>query len=146
MKFNPYSREHHTNLIGDAITNDEHHNSAWNDISEFLTSCHYKQRKHVKSSTDTQLKVFSLNIRSLVKNIDHLRENIATYSKYDVLCFNETNLTLSKLPNGMSDITLDGFHEPLVQDPIRKSGRGGGLVMYINKRVADAEKLRGVMK
>ena len=144
LKFDPYNREHHANLIGDAITNEEHLNTAWNDISEFLTSCQYKQQKNVKVSSSNQLKVFTLNIRSLVKNIDYLRENIAVYLNYDVLCFNETNLTFSKLPNGMNDIALDGFHEPIVQDPIRSSGRGGGLVMYINKRLVDAEKIEAL--
>ena len=141
LRFDPYSRNNRANLIGDTITNEEHHNSVWNNVSELLTSCQYKQQKHVKASTKNQLKVFTLNIRSLVKNIDHLRDNIATYQKYDVICLNETNLNFSKLPNGMNDITLDGFHEPIVQDPIRKSGRGGGLIMYINKNVVDADKI-----
>ena len=35
----------------------------------------------------------------------------------------------------------DGFHEPILQDPLRNSGKGGGLVVYINKRVCDIENI-----
>ena len=35
----------------------------------------------------------------------------------------------------MQDLILENFHEPLIQDPTRRSGRGGGLATYINKRV-----------
>ena len=31
---------------------------------------------------------------------------------------------------------LQGFHEPFTQNPIRKSGKGGGLAIYVNKRVS----------
>ena len=120
--FNPYSREHNTYAIGEALTNEEHHNSAWSEVSQILTSCHYKQLRHVKPSNKSQLKILSLNIRSLIKCIDNIRENIDLYQKYDVLCFNETNLKFEKLPNGMNDISLEGFHDPLVRDPVRNSG------------------------
>ncbi len=58
-----------------------------------------------------------------------------------MLCLNETNCCFDRLPNGIDDILLDGFHEPLIQAPIRKSGRGGGLVMYINKRVCEQSNI-----
>ena len=32
----------------------------------------------------------------------------------------------------MSDIVLDGFYEPIMQDPLRKTGKGGGLAIYVN--------------
>ena len=141
VKYNPYDRNHCINLIGDVVNNEEHHNSMWNDVSEFLTHCQYKQQKHVQSSTSSQLKTFSMNIRSLIKNIDHLREEIATYSKYDVLLFNETNCVFELLPNGLDDIKLEGFHDPIVQNPIRPTGKGGGLVIYVHTRVVDYEKI-----
>ena len=141
ITYNPYVRNQRCNLIGDAMTNEEHHNSMWSEISTFLTRCQYKQQKHVQMSTSSQLKTFSMNIRSLFNNIYQLREDIETYNKYDVLCFNETNCALNKLPNGLNDITLDGFHEPILQDPIRSSGRGGGLVIYVHKRVVDSDKI-----
>ena len=39
-------------------------------------------------------------------------------------------------------IIIYGFHEPFVQNPCRKSGKGGGLAIYINKRVCDFEKIQ----
>jgi exonuclease III len=80
----------------------------------------------VKNSKNDELKIFSLNVRSLVKSISHFREEIHEYQKYDVLSFNETNCTEEKLPNGKNDIVLEGFYEPLIQNPNRASGRGGG--------------------
>ncbi len=55
LTYNPYERTHFTNLIGDTISNEEHHNSAWSEISEFLTHCQYKQQIHVKKSSTSQL-------------------------------------------------------------------------------------------
>ena len=49
--------------------------------------------------------------------------------------------TFNKLPNGVTDIILENFHEPILQDPIRKTGRGGGLALYINKKVCDQEQI-----
>ena len=150
-RYNPYTREHFTNLIGDAILNEEHHNSMWSEVSELLIRCKYQQEKHVKISSTSQLNVFSHNIRSLANNITKLRDNIEIYNKYDVLAFNETNLRFDKLPsggivfksqklpNGMSDILLDNFHEPFLQNP--NSQKGGGLAIYINKRVAEGDKI-----
>ena len=78
------------------MANEEHQDSTWSDISAFLTHCQYKQQRNVKRSTSSQLKTFSMNIRSLFKNIDKLREDIEIYDKYDILCFNETNCTLEQ--------------------------------------------------
>ena len=123
------------------MANEEHQDSTWSDISAFLTHCQYKQQRNVKRSTSSQLKTFSMNIRSLFKNIDKLREDIEIYDKYDILCFNETNCTLEKLPNGINDVTLNGFHEPYIQNPIRTTGKGGGLAIYVHKRVVDSDKI-----
>ncbi len=106
-----------------------------------MLGCEYKQHIHVKPASENELKVFSLNVRSLYKNISHFREEIEVYSKYDVLSFCETNCKLSRLPNGIDDLILDGFYEPILQDPARKSGRGGGLAIYINKRVCSLEHI-----
>ena len=86
-------------------------------------------------STDLELSILSLNVRTLVNKIETLRDNINFYGNFEVLLFNETNCILDKLPNGISDLELDGFYEPIVQDPIRKTGKGGGLAIYVNKRV-----------
>ena len=141
LTYNPYEQDQRCNLIGDTLTNEEHHNSMWSEISAFLTHCQYKKQQNMRQSTPSQLKTFSMNIRSLFKNMDRLREDIETYGKYDVICLNETNCKLDNLPNGISDISLNGFHEPIVQNPIRPSGKGGGLVIYIHKRVTDIENI-----
>ena len=90
--YNPYNREHFTNLIGDAIETEEHHNSHWSVISEFLVKCKYTQQKNIKSASNCELKLFSLNIRNLLKCIGVIRNNIENFNKYDILAFNETNL------------------------------------------------------
>ena len=147
--FNPYVRDHFTNIIGDAISNEEHHNSTWNEVSELLINCKYQQQKNVKKSGPTELKIFSHNIRSLAKNISKLRDNNDLYDKYDILAFNETNLRFEevangslkfkseKLPNGLSDLLLQDFHGPILQNPV--SSKGGGLAIYVNKRVVELE-------
>ena len=139
--FNPYNRSNLVNSIGDQIDEIELSSEYWSAVSEFLKTCKYKQQSHVKRSKSNELKIFSLNVRSLHKNISHFREEIETYLKYDVLSLNETNCTMSKLPNGVNDLTLDGFYEPIIQSPARKSGRGGGLTLYINKRVCAPEQI-----
>ena len=102
----------------------------WNDVSEFLVSCIYKEPKYV--NTPSKFSIFSLNnIQTLTNKITKLRDNIQFYQKFDVLLFQETNIIVEKLPNGISDIRLDGFHVPLVQKPIRSTGKGGGLVIYV---------------
>ena len=138
---NPYNRENFTNLIGNMIENNVQNDSTWSEISDLLIKCKYQQLRNIQPPFQSTLKVFSLNIRSLVKNIHKLREEITTFEKFDVLAFNETNCTLDKLPHGINDLLLEGFHEPIIQAPLRKSGKGGGLVTYINTRVCDSDKI-----
>ena len=137
---NPYDRYQLINEIGNTI-DQEQELEYWNEISDILVSCNYMEPTNVSSSGACDLKIFTLNIRGLLKNVEKLREDIFTYSKYDVLCFNETNLLQDKLPNGINDLVLDGFYEPLLRDPIRSSGRGGGLAIYINTRVCEFENI-----
>ena len=139
--FNPYCRSHVINSIGDRIDEIEQNNEHWNAISDLLLRCEYKMPLNVKLAQPNELKVFTLNIRSLQKNITRMREDIASYSKYDVISLNETNCAVDKLPNGLRDVILDGFYDPIIQEPARKSGKGGGLAIYINKRVASPENI-----
>ena len=138
--FNPYDQQKLVNQIGNVL-DQEIDNEHWSRISEILTNCKYQNPKNVQHSKQGELKVFSVNIRSLTKHISHFREEISTYEKFDVLCFNEANCRIDKLPNGIEDLTLDGFHEPFLQEPVRKSGKGGGLAIFVNKRVCDYENL-----
>ena len=67
--YNPYDYDSMHNQIGDMIENEEESNSMWNDISQFLIKCKYRQPNNVSNSKTNQLNVLSLNIRSLYKNI-----------------------------------------------------------------------------
>ena len=139
--YNPYSNSHFTQLIGDALENESVSNNEFSEISEILINCKYTQPKNSAPSSDNELSIFSLNIQTLANKIDEFRENITLYNKYDVLLFNETNCIIDKLPNGIHDLILDGFYEPQVQAPRRSSGKGGGLAIYVNKRVCDYDNI-----
>ena len=45
LRYNPYSLADNVNLIGDRISTEEGDNSVWNEISEILIKCNYKQLK-----------------------------------------------------------------------------------------------------
>ena len=61
--------------------------------------------------------------------------------------FCDSNFKFENFPNGLAVIGLDGFHDPIIQDPYRKSGhgRGGGLVIYVNNQFCDSESF-SIMK
>ena len=139
--FNPYRREHFSNLIGNVIETEEQDNSYWNEISEILVSCNYKHPKLVLPPTATELKIFSLNVQTLGNKIEHIRGKIDFYKNFDILCFCETNLILENLPEGKNSIFLQNFYEPIVQNPFRTSGKGGGLVLYVNERVCEPDNI-----
>ena len=63
------------------------------------------------------------------------------YDKYDVICLNETSCNISKLPNGLDDLLLDGFNPPVYQAPARTSCKGGGLLTYVHKRVCNSDDI-----
>ena len=135
--YNPYSSAHFAMQIGNALDDEENNNNVWSEISELLTNCKYKQLKDVKTNVDSELNIFSLNVQHLHNKIDKLRLDISDYQQFDLLCFNECNLKLETLPHGIADILLDGFHEPVFQPPIRTSGKGGGLTIYVNRRICE---------
>ena len=139
--FNPYNPQNLTNDIGDRIENEIEHNCMWQEVSDFLTNCKYKEFKNTTESKNGELKTFNLNISSLNKHIGELKENIEILNKYDVLCFNETSCDTNKLPNGIDDILLDGFHPPKTRSPTRSSNKGGGLAIYVNKSLCNEDDL-----
>jgi exonuclease III len=138
--FNPYSSSNNAFQIGEKITNESEENSFWNEISDRLINCKYKQLKYVATPKHSELNVLSLNIRSLHKNISTINDNALEFQNYDILCFNETNCNLDKLANGIDDLNIEGFHPPIIQAPMRKSCRGGGLATYINRRVCSEDE------
>ena len=105
--FNPYIRSHVLNQIGELT--DEIDSSEFdlnNRISEILVSCKYQHPDNIKTPSNREIKILSLNVRSLVKNISNFREEIETFSKFDLICLNETNCKISNLPNGLDDIEI----------------------------------------
>ena len=138
--FNPYCSSNNVYQIGDKIANEAEHNNFWNEISDCLINCKYKQLKCVAMPKSSELNVLSLNIRSLHKNVSVINDNALEFQKYDVLCFNETNCNFDKLANGIDDLNIEGFHAPIIQAPTRKSCRGGGLATYVNKRVCSDQE------
>ena len=137
--FNPYCNDHIQNCIGEAglDNNDE----IWTEISDLLVSCKYQYLANVHSPAVNELNILSLNVRSLTKLMDRLNNEPLNLDVFDILCFSETGCSLEKLPNGISDIALTNFHDPLLRSPSRISGRGGGLAIYVNKRVCDDSSL-----
>ena len=133
--FNPYNREDLINNIGNRIRISEENSEIWSDISEKLTRCTYITPQEVLKPAGNELSVLSMNIRSIQKNVEKINDNILEYSNYDIIALNETNCSISNLPNGIDDILITGFYPPEQQPPARKSGKGGGLLTYVNKRL-----------
>ena len=140
LRYNPYSLADNVNLIGDRISTEEGDNSVWNEISEILIKCNYKQLKNVSKPKHSELNVLSLNIRSLNKNLSRILDQSSEFQNYDVICFNETNCNIEKLANGVDDLLIEGFHPPIIQAPARSSCRGGGLATYIHERVCNFDE------
>ena len=73
----------------------------------------------------------NLNIRSLTKNIQSLRDLLELIQpknkKIDVICLTE----IWKLNDAMYDI--EGYHGPIANT--RKDRQGGGVALYINKNL-----------
>ena len=59
--YNPYSSKHFTMQIGNEFDNEGISNTMWNDVSEFLVSCKYKEPKYVNTPSEHELSIFSLN-------------------------------------------------------------------------------------
>lgn len=139
--YNPYHSSHFTQQLGNLLDEELDSGEAWSELSTILQNCKYKEPKEVPEPKADELNILSLNIQSIVSKLTDLHENIDKLLGYDIICLNETNCQISKLPHGKCDLELDGFHEPIVSEPIRKSGRGGGLIMYVNKRVCSADNI-----
>ena len=140
MLFNPYDPSLLTNQIGDSdFLNNE--NNIWSDIAEHLANCSYKIPGSIRESKNNEISVLSLNIRSVNRNLIKINDSIGDFEKFDVICLNETSCNLENLPNGINDLTIEGFHPPHVKNPVRVSNRGGGLLIYVNSRVCSADDI-----
>ena len=141
--FDPYNRNHNYNQLGEKFeTLDEV--AGWSEFSDRLINCKYTRLKDVQTTKDGELKVMSLNIRSLTKNVDKINENIHDFQKFDVICLNETNCDIGKLPNGINDILLQGFNPPIIKAPARKSCKGGGLAIYTRESIFNADEIEKI--
>ena len=134
--YNPYTSSHFTQLIGDMIEREENQQN-FGEISELLISCKYKKPTIECKPKNNELSILSQNIQTIGNKIENLRVNISYYEQFDALLFNETNCIVESLPHGKNDLLIEGFHDPIVQPPKRRSGKGGGLITYINKRVCE---------
>lgn len=142
--YNPYDPDNNINLIGNLIDNQEENNAIWNEISEHLVRCRYKTPNEIEPAKPSELNIFSYNIRSAHKNLQHIIDNASDYQKYDVLCINETNCDIGKLANGLQDLIIEGFHPPVYQAPARASCKGGGLMTYVNIGICSADEVEKI--
>ena len=134
--FNPFDRNSDINNIGNFDDEDANFEQlAWSQCSSILEQCKYYEMDKVTVSRSSELKILSLNIRSIYDKITNLREEIGHYSKFDILCFNETCCSTDRLPFGGKELELEPFYPPVVQSPARQSNRGGGLIIYVNRNV-----------
>ena len=106
----------------------------WQKASENLINCKYSNIDKITGKRDNEIKVLSLNIRSLNKTFSKLIDMQSSLTKFDIQCFNETSCSTDKLPFGVSELEIEGFHTPYLQNPARTSNKGGGLAIYVNKK------------
>ena len=132
--FDPFSFENDIHNIGMADREEGgFEQQAWSACSSILQQCSYCELSKISSARPYELKILSLNIRSIYSKISTIRDlGLKHYSKFSVLCFNETWCSADSLPFGGTELELEGFHPPIIQRPSRTSGRGGGLCIYIN--------------
>ena len=134
-RFYPFDPECDLNNLGfmNAFDNSEEQED-WSFCSNLLNNCKYYEPSEIKQNRTSEINIFSLNIRSLKDKIPTLIDNIDHFANFDILCFNETNCSILKLPFGGRELELAPFHPPIIQSPARNSSRGGGLVIYLNKK------------
>ena len=78
--FNPFDQEHLINQLG-LQNNALHEYAALNDISNTLLDCEYSTLKSLSPGCNGNPRVLSLNIRSLVKGIGNLKDDISVFQK-----------------------------------------------------------------
>ena len=136
--FNPYDMNDTVNSIGTADSDDSEiiaEQEIWTPLSNRLLNCNYIDLDTIKETKVGELKTLTMNIRSLVKNFSKITDDIKYYNRFDILCFNETMCSVEDLPFKGKELELENFHPPFVQKPARDSNRGGGLVIYLNKKL-----------
>ena len=85
-------------------------------ISNQISQCEYSQIKNLPSHCNGSARILSLNIRSLFKGIEKLKDDVHILrEKCDIICLCETNLKLESLPNGLDVNALEGFYKPILR-------------------------------
>ena len=140
--FNPFDHNSEINNICSSSIYDTQDSEVWNNISHNLVNCKYTELSNITPSRNSEFKLLSLNIRSLKSNFHKIVDNIEHYKKFDALCLNETSCDPDKVPFGISELNLEGFHEPIIQKPTRVSARGGGLAIYINNNLCPESSIK----
>ena len=93
-RFNPFCQEHHINQLGSRF-NFHDEQSEWNEFSNQISQCEYSQMKNLPSHCNGSPRILSLNIRSLFKGIEKLKDDVNILrEKCDIICLCETNLKL----------------------------------------------------
>ena len=63
--------------IGNILDEEEDLNRMWIEISELLASCKYKQMKDVIEDFESEINIFSLNIRHQYDKMRKLRDGMS---------------------------------------------------------------------
>ena len=137
--YNPFD---HRDILNDVHTigiDDMAEATYWQEASQCLLQCNYKQHKTIPHTKHDELKLMSLNVRSLQKHITEIRDEYKQYEKFDILCFNETCCNPENAPGGVLDFEIEGFHPPILQKPARNSSRGGGLAIYLRENLCSPD-------
>ena len=145
--FNPYDLNDTTSNIGVADSEDPEalaEQDTWAPYSKRLINCKYEQPDLISKNKEGELRTLTLNIRSVTKNISKIRDNMAFYGKFDIICLNEAMCNEDLLPFEGKELMLENFHKPIVQKPARDSNRGGGLITYINKNLCNESDFKKI--
>jgi len=137
--FNPFNPEHAFNNIGEDSPSDT---ELLHTLSQNLKKCKYTTIADL-TAKQNEFNILSLNIRSLKSNFHKLKNIEHTLTKFDAICLQETNIDPITLFNPQF-YDLEGFHSPLLQRPVRDSGKGGGLAIYINKGKFEADTFESI--
>ena len=134
--FDPFNADLAFNNIGDNEDSPAD-SELLHSLSKNLKKCKYTNIAKFSTMQD-EFGILSLNVRSLKSNFHKLKAVEHTLTKFDVICLQETNIDPTSLfsPHFYD---LEGFHPPLLQRPVRDSGKGGGLAIYINKKSFEAD-------
>ena len=88
-----------------------------------------KSSTHAKSKKS--ISIVHNNVCSLLPKLDIITTELSTY---DILAISETHLDKTITNN---DISIDGFHAPIIKDRNRD---GGGVAIYITDQLAFYER------